>query len=74
MTEMRTRVWTTPGKCLYIINPIYEVGRNCSQYVTIITYFVFFRWFHKFCTQLKVVDDSFCCKLVQKTCLVRPVL
>ncbi|XP_023343043.1 uncharacterized protein LOC111712616 [Eurytemora carolleeae] len=32
------------------------------------------RWFHKFCTQLKVVDDSFCCKLVQKTCLVRPVL
>jgi len=27
------------------------------------------RWFHKFCTKLKVVDDTFCCKLVQKTCL-----
>jgi len=28
------------------------------------------RWFHKFCTRLKVVDDNFSCKLVQKTCLV----
>jgi len=27
------------------------------------------RWFHKFCTKLKVVDDSFSCKLLNKPCL-----
>jgi len=31
------------------------------------------RWFHKFCTKLKVVDDNFSCKMVQKTCLIHPV-
>lgn len=27
------------------------------------------RWFHKFCTRLKEVDDSFSCRNVHKTCL-----
>lgn len=32
------------------------------------------RWFHKFCTGLKEVDDSFSCRLVHKTCLQSPQL
>jgi len=27
------------------------------------------RWFHKFCTKLKTVDDNFACKIVNKVCL-----
>lgn len=30
------------------------------------------RWFHKFCTRLKEVDDNFSCRLVHKTCLPMP--